>query len=286
MIETATTLASVRQAVSRARAEGRAIGLVPTMGALHEGHLRLVEACRRRAGFTVVSIFVNPTQFAPGEDFDRYPRTLEDDLRGCEAAGVDLVFTPTKADVYPRGEANTTFVEVPGLSHVLEGRTRPTHFRGVATVVLALFEIVRPDLAFFGQKDYQQQALIRRMVEDLHVPIEVVTVPTVREADGLAMSSRNRYLDSRQRQGAVVLYQALQEARRAVAGGERDADRIRQILRSRIESEEAAELDYVDAVDADTLERLNQIEPGRAAVALLAARFGKTRLIDNARLTE
>lgn len=286
MIETATTIEAVRTRVALARDSGRTIGLVPTMGALHAGHLRLIEECRRRAGFTVVSIFVNPTQFAPGEDFERYPRTLADDLRACEAAGADLVFTPTRVDIYPRGEAEATFVEVPGLSHVWEGASRPTHFRGVATVVTILFEIVRPDLAVFGQKDYQQQALIRRMVDDLRVPVEIVTAATVREADGLALSSRNRYLSPEQRRGAVALFQALEEAKRAVAEGERDAERVRRLLRSRIESEEAAELDYAEAVDAHSLERLDRIEPNRPAVALVAARFGTTRLIDNAMLTE
>ena len=282
----ATTIPSARQAVEEARAEGRRIGLVPTMGALHDGHIALMDECRRLTEFTAVSIFVNPAQFAPGEDYDRYPRMLEEDLRRCEAAGVDLVFKPSAREMYPRGVESATFVEVPGLSHVLEGTVRSTHFRGVTTVVLALFEIIRPDVAVFGQKDYQQQAILRRMVEDLHLPVEVVTHPTVREADGLAMSSRNAYLDADQRRGSLVLSQALQAAREAVARGEADADRVRQILRSPIESEQAAVLDYAEVVDAETLDPLGRIEPGRPAVALLAARFGGTRLIDNARLTE
>ncbi|MDR3621285.1 MAG: pantoate--beta-alanine ligase [Paludisphaera borealis] len=286
MLETATSIPAVRAAVAAAKADGRKIGFVPTMGALHEGHLRLIDHCRDRSGFTVVSIFVNPTQFGPSEDFSRYPRTLDDDLRKCREAGADLVFTPTPAEVYPRGASATTFVEVPGLSQVLEGEIRTTHFRGVTTVVMALFNIVRPDLAVFGQKDYQQQLLIRRMVEDLHVGVEIATAPTVREPDGLAMSSRNRYLDPRQRQGAAVLHRALEAARRLVDGGERDADRVRQILRSTIESEVTAGLEYAVVADAETLAELGDIAPGRAAVALLAARFGTTRLIDNARLTE
>ena len=285
-MQVATTIPSARQAVEQARDEGRRIGLVPTMGALHRGHVALVEECRRLADFTAVSIFVNPAQFGPGEDYDRYPRVLEDDLRACEAAGVDLVFKPSAAEMYPRGVPDATFVEVPGLSHVFEGEVRPTHFRGVATVVLGLFEIVRPDVAVFGQKDYQQQALIRRMVADLHVPVEVVVHPTVREADGLAMSSRNAYLDPDQRRGSTALWSGLQAAREAVAAGEADADRVRQILRAPIESEGAAALDYAEVVDADSLQKLDRIEPGRPAVALVAARFGKTRLIDNARLTE
>jgi len=286
VLEIATSIPAARLAVAGARVQGRTIGFVPTMGALHEGHIRLLDHCRERAGFTVVSIFVNPTQFGPSEDFDRYPRTLDDDIGKCREAGADLVFTPTRADVYPHGEAATTFVEVPGLSQVLEGAIRPTHFRGVTTVVAALFHMVRPDLAVFGQKDYQQQLLIRRMVEDLHMGVEIVTAPTIREPDGLAMSSRNRYLNAEQRRGATVLYRALEEARGLVVGGERDADRVRHVLRSTVESEGTARLEYAVAADAQTLAELDDIVPGRPAVALLAARFGTTRLIDNARLTE
>jgi pantoate--beta-alanine ligase len=233
----------------------------------------------------VVSIFVNPTQFGPSEDLTRYPRTLDEDLRKCASAGADLVFTPTEATIYPQGRS-ATFVEVPGLSHVLEGACRPGHFRGVATVVLALFEIVRPDLAVFGQKDYQQQLLIRRVVEDLHVPVEVITEPTVREPDGLAMSSRNRYLGADERKAATVLSRALRRGREAVAGGERDADRVRQLLDDTISLERLVRLEYAEIADADSLERLVTIDPKRPAVALLAARVGLTRLIDNARLTE
>ena len=208
MLKLVESIAEVRREVARARGSGLRIGLVPTMGALHEGHLRLIERCRQEAGYVVVTIFVNPTQFGPGEDLTRYPRTLETDLTKCDAAGVDLVFAPSETTIYPRGRS-ATFVEVPGLSHVLEGAVRPGHFRGVTTVVLALFEIVRPDLAVFGQKDYQQQLLIRRMVDDLHVPVDIVIEPTVREADGLAMSSRNRYLSAEERAAATVLHRAL-----------------------------------------------------------------------------
>jgi pantoate--beta-alanine ligase len=285
-MQVVTTIAAARQAVAAARGEGRRVGLVPTMGALHAGHIALVEECRRLADFAAVSIFVNPSQFGPGEDYDRYPRTLEDDLGKCEAAGVDLVFRPSAEEMYPRGVPTATFVEVPGLSHVFEGEIRPAHFRGVATVVLGLFEIIRPDVAIFGQKDYQQQAVLRRMVADLHVPVEIVTHRTVREPDGLAMSSRNVYLDPAQRRGSLALWRGLDAARRAVAGGESDADRVRQILRAPIESEGEAALDYAEVVDAETLERLDRVSPERPAVALVAARFGGTRLIDNARLTE
>jgi pantoate--beta-alanine ligase len=279
------TIAEVRREVARARGSGMRIGLTPTMGALHEGHMRLIERCRREAGYVVVTIFVNPTQFGPGEDLTRYPRTLEADLAKCAGAGVDLVFAPSETTIYPRGRS-ATFVEVPGLSHVLEGAVRPGHFRGVASVVLVLFEIVRPDLSVFGQKDYQQQLLIRRMVEDLHVPVDIVIEPTVREADGLALSSRNRYLSAEERAAATALYRALGLAQEAVAQGERDADRVRQILAQRISLELLARLDYAEVADAESLEPLARISPARPAVALVAARVGPTRLIDNARLTE
>lgn len=285
MLQQVDTVAAVREAVGRARRAGLRVGFVPTMGALHEGHARLIERCRAEAGFVAVSIFVNPTQFGPAEDLSRYPRTLEDDLRKCAGVGADLVFTPTEEVVYPRGRS-ATFVEVPGLSDVLEGASRPGHFRGVTTVVLALFEIVRPDFAVFGRKDYQQQLLIRRMVEDLHVPVEVLTEPTVREPDGLAMSSRNRYLRAEEREAATVLSRALRLAREAVAAGERDANRVRQILDRTISLERLASLDYAEVVDADTLEPLRTIDPARPAVALVAARVGSTRLIDNTCLTE
>jgi pantoate--beta-alanine ligase len=275
----------LRRAVAAARATGTRIGLVPTMGALHRGHVELIGHCRAEAETVVVSIFVNPTQFGPGEDFERYPRPLEEDLKRCDAAGADLVFAPSAGEVYPHGSPST-FVEVPGLSEILEGASRPGHFRGVATVVLKLFEMVRPDLAIFGQKDYQQQLLVRRMVEDLHVPVKVLTKPTVREPDGLALSSRNRYLDAEQRQAATVLYRALERARAAVAGGERRADRVRQILTETIESEEMARIDYAEVADADSLAPLADLDNGRRAVALVAARVGTTRLLDNAVLVE
>ncbi len=285
MLEALESITQLRAAVAAARKSGRRVGFVPTMGALHAGHIRLIEWCREEVGFVVVSIFVNPTQFGPNEDLTRYPRTLAEDLRKCDAAGADLVFVPDEATVYPRGRS-ATFVEVPGLTQILEGASRPHHFRGVSTVVLALFQIVSPDIAVFGQKDYQQQLLIRRMIEDLHVPVELVVVPTVREDDGLAMSSRNRYLDPAQRKAACVLFRALQDARNAVASGQRDAERVRQVLDHTISLEALVERDYVEVADADTLESLAVIEPQRRAVALVAARVGSTRLIDNLLLTE
>lgn len=279
------TIREVRAAVEAVRARGERIGLVPTMGALHAGHLRLMEVCRTHAGFVVVSIFVNPTQFGPAEDFHKYPRTLQDDGLACDSVGVDLIFAPEAEVIYPNGP-DSTFVEVPNLSSILEGATRPGHFRGVATVVLKLLELVRPDVAVFGRKDFQQQVVIRRMVEDLHVPTEIVTVATVREPDGLAMSSRNRYLNPDERQAAAVLSRALADVEREVRDGERDASRIRQILRRTVESEDGVRLDYAEVVDGRSLEPLDRIEAGREAVALLAAWVGTTRLIDNAILME
>jgi pantoate--beta-alanine ligase len=275
----------VRRAVHDARTAGKRIGLVPTMGALHAGHLRLIEQCRAEADFTVVSIFVNPTQFGPHEDYLRYPRTLEPDQARCAEAGVDAIFAPDAATMYPRG-TDATYVEVPGLSDVLEGASRPGHFRGVATVVLKLFEIVRPDLAYFGQKDFQQQLVIRRMAADLDVAVTIRTVATVREPDGLALSSRNRYLDPAQRSAALVLARALDRAARIVSNGERRAEPVRQLLHETVESEPLATLDYAEVADADTLEPLADLVPGRHAVALLAVRIGATRLIDNRILLE
>jgi pantoate--beta-alanine ligase len=283
--ELVKSVPEVRRAVIAARATGRRIGLVPTMGALHDGHTRLITDCRAEAGLVVVSIFVNPTQFGPGEDFERYPRPLDADLERCDAAGAALVFAPSASVIYPHGPSST-FVEVPGLSDVLEGASRPGHFRGVATVVLKLFEIVQPDLAIFGQKDFQQQILIRRMVEDLHLTVEVLTKATVREPDGLALSIRNRYLNPRERQAATVLHRALERASLAVANGERNGDRVRQILRETIESEKLARIDYAEVADAATLTPLDDLDAGRRAVALVAARVGTTRLLDNAVLTD
>ncbi len=285
MAELCESVESIRRTVAAARDRGLRVGLVPTMGALHAGHRKLIEDCRALTDTVVVSIFVNPTQFGPHEDFERYPRPLEDDLALCRASGADVVFAPSAAIVYPRG-ALSTFVEVPGISDILEGASRPGHFRGVATVVLKLFEIVRPDLAVFGRKDYQQQVVIRRMVEDLHVPVEILTVATVREPDGLAISSRNRYLDPSERRAATVLHRALELARKAVAGGEREVNRVRQILRQTIESEVLARLDYGEVVDADTFEPLEKLTGSRRAVALIAAFVGSTRLLDNLLLTE
>jgi len=276
-----TTAAEVREAVRSARAQGRSIGLVPTMGALHAGHAALVECCRIATDFVAVSVFVNPTQFGPAEDYQRYPRSLDADVELCRSAGADLVFAPAAEEVYPRGREGLTYVEVPGISEPMEGASRPGHFRGVATVVLKLFGIVGPDRAFFGAKDYQQLAVIRRMAADLDLPLTISGVETVREPDGLAMSSRNRYLDADGRRAALSLSKGLKAAQAAVHAGERDADRVRQILAGPIESEPGADLIYAVVADAENLQPLAEIDPDRPAVALVAARVGATRLIDN-----
>jgi pantoate--beta-alanine ligase len=277
------TIAETRQAVADSRSLGRIVGLVPTMGALHEGHGRLIEACRKECDFVVVSIFVNPTQFGPTEDFTRYPRTPEEDHRRCRDAGAALVFSPSVQTMYPNGASCTT-INVPELTERLEGASRPGHFRGVATVVMKLFQIVQPDLAHFGEKDYQQLAVIRRMAADLNLPLTIRGVPTHREADGLAMSSRNRYLNAEERQAATVLWRALRTATKAVERGERSGDRVRQILRETVESERLARLDYVDVVTDGSVAPIGSIEPGARTIALIAARIGSARLIDNALL--
>jgi pantoate--beta-alanine ligase len=272
-------IAPLRSAVTEARRNGRTIGLVPTMGALHAGHLSLIAAARAQTDFVVVSIFVNPTQFGPNEDLSRYPRPQERDLELCGEAGVDLVFHPPPEVVYPPGYR--TFVEVTGLQDVLCGATRPGHFRGVATVVLKLFNLVQPDRAFFGQKDAQQVRIVQRMVADLNVPVEVCVCPTVREADGLALSSRNAYLNVEERQRAAVLYRALTEARGQIEAGERHAKVIRRRMSEQIAVIPEAILDYAAVVDADKLEDVAEIVGDRPVLLAVAVKFGGTRLIDN-----
>jgi pantoate--beta-alanine ligase len=247
------------------------------MGALHAGHISLLQAARAETSFVVVSIFVNPIQFGPAEDLARYPRALEEDLATCAREGSDLVFAPPADALYPPGFR--TFVEVRELQDVLCGPRRPGHFVGVATVVLKLFHIVQPDIAYFGQKDAQQARIIQQMVRDLDLPVHLRICPIVREPDGLALSSRNQYLDPDQRRHATVLYQALEEARRLIDTGERDATRLRQAMLSRIGTAPDAVLDYAEVVDADSLEPVRQIH-GDILIAL-AAKFGATRLIDN-----
>jgi pantoate--beta-alanine ligase len=247
------------------------------MGALHAGHMSLITECRRRSDFIAVSIFVNPTQFAPHEDFAAYPRPFEDDLDKCREAGVHLVFAPPAAALYPHGFE--TFVTVERLSHVLEGAHRAGHFRGVTTVVAKLFHILRPDVACFGQKDYQQQLLIRRMVRDLDMPVEIVTCPTIREPDGLALSSRNIYLSPAERAAALSLSAALHLAAARIKAGETDLRAVRAAMRDRLTSHACIQPDYATIADAETLEELDTPRP--PMVALVAAHVGRTRLIDN-----
>lgn len=271
------TVDELRRAVAAARAEGKRVGLVPTMGALHDGHASLVRACRSECDFTVVSIFVNPTQFAPGEDLNRYPRTLAADLGKLAACGTDVAFVPDAADVYRPDHAS--WVEVDRLSRRWEGELRPTHFRGVATVVLKLFNMAQPDVAYFGQKDYQQAAIIRRMVADLDVPVEVRVCPIVREPDGLAMSSRNVYLSAEGRLRATVLWKSLCVARELVAKGERDAATIAARMRAAILSAGDSQIDYIALADPETLEPVERLVG--TTLAAVAVRIENTRLIDN-----
>ncbi len=267
----------VRQAVAEARHEAKRIALIPTMGALHEGHLSLVRAAAERADYIIVSVFVNPTQFGQGEDFEAYPRDLARDMDLLGAEGVDLVFAPTPEIMYA-SDAQVT-VDPGPLGALYEGAVRPTHFSGVCTVVTKLFSIALPDLAFFGEKDYQQLAIVRRMAHDLDLPVKVVGCPIVRECDGLALSSRNVYLSAEERAAAPVLYQALRTAETLALDGERSASVIAGALRDTIAGEPLAALDYAEVVDAVTLLPVDTITgPARA---LVAARFGATRLIDN-----
>jgi pantoate--beta-alanine ligase len=276
-MKTAATVAEVR---AWRLAGAGTIGLVPTMGFLHAGHLTLVEAARRECERVAVSIFVNPTQFGPREDFERYPRDAERDRRLLEKAGVDLLFAPPVEEMYPPG--TDTVVEVGAVAEPLEGERRPGHFRGVATVVAKLLGIVGPDRAWFGQKDAQQLAVIRRLVADLNLPVEVVAHPIVREPDGLAMSSRNAYLSAAERRAATVLFSALGAAETAWTAGERRGDMLRRIMTETLASEPLARIDYVSAADPATF---REVETATGAVHLLLAVFlGETRLIDNRRL--
>jgi pantoate--beta-alanine ligase len=261
------------------REEDKTIGLVPTMGALHEGHLSLVREARRMCDVVVVSVFVNPAQFGPGEDFARYPRDLTNDTTKLSDYNVDYIFAPPVEEIYPKGFS--TYVTVEGLSEPMEGTARPGHFRGVATVLTVLFNSVRPDFAFFGQKDAQQTLVVRRLVRDLAFDIEVVVLPTVREQSGLALSSRNAYLSEEDRRAASVLYRALSQAREVYMEGERSPKRLAETVRAQIEAEPRARLEYVGVVDAETMEKLDRVHEDRPVLIALAARLGNTRLIDN-----
>ena len=270
----------LRRAVDAWRAAGERIGFVPTMGALHEGHLSLVTLAREHAGKVVASVFVNPAQFGPDEDFARYPRQPEKDAGMLEAAGCDLLFLPDVDTMYPPG--NATFVEPGGAAEGLEGACRPGHFRGVATVVCALFNLVRADVAVFGEKDAQQLAVIHQMVRDLHIPVEIVPGPTVREADGLAMSSRNAYLSPDERRAAAVLHRSLRSAAEEIAAGERRGDEVRRRMREILNSEPLARVEYAEVVNAESFQPVDALS-GRLVLPL-AVRVGGTRLIDNIRL--
>lgn len=259
------------------RQDGKVIGFVPTMGALHEGHLSLMRRAKAETDHVVISIFVNPAQFGPREDYEEYPRDLKGDMEKAASAGVETLFTPSVSAVYPEGYR--TFVEVEGLSGILCGKTRPGHFRGVATVVLKLFNIVKPNRAYFGQKDYQQTVVIKKMVEDLHLDVKIVVLPTVREADGLAMSSRNQYLDPEERRSATVLYRSLHEARLLFEKGENASGALKGAIEKALKSEPLAQVEYIAVVHPETLEEERDVRKG--TVIALAARIGKTRLIDN-----
>jgi pantoate--beta-alanine ligase len=304
-VQIVKSIAAMQSLAKKWRRAGIQTGFVPTMGYLHEGHLSLVQRARQavgKNGKVVVSIYVNPTQFAPTEDLSKYPRDLKRDLKLLRELGVDVVFTPTDKEMYPRwGEATdepglamtargdarpttsfSTYVVEEKLSRPMEGASRPTHFRGVTTVVAKLFNIVLPDIAVFGQKDFQQAAIIKRMVADLNFPVQIIVAPTHREADGLAMSSRNKYLDAEQRAQAVILFHALQAAKKAVAKKSIPAARLKNDLRQFITAAPLARLDYVEFFDPETLQPVAQVK--RGAHMALAVFFGRTRLIDNARL--
>ena len=260
------------------RRENKTIGLVPTMGALHEGHLSLVAEARQMCDVVIVSIFVNPAQFARGEDYEKYPRDLTADAALLTEYQVDYIFAPDTEEIYHEGFS--TYVYVEGLTETLEGVSRPGHFRGVATVVTILFNTIRPDFAFFGQKDAQQAAVIRKLTRDLGFDTEIVVLPIVREESGLAMSSRNAYLSDEEREKASIIYQALRKAKLAFREGERNTERLAEIVREKIQTEPLADVDYVALVDNETLEDIEKIEDKPVLLAV-AARFGKVRLIDN-----
>jgi pantoate--beta-alanine ligase len=273
----AKTIESVRHLVKAARSAGRKIGFVPTMGALHKGHISLIEAAKKKCDFVVVSIFVNPMQFGPGEDFKKYPRPIKADLKMCRKAGVDVVFAPTPREMYPA--ENLTRVDVEKLSEPLCGKFRPGHFRGVATVCAKLFNIVTPDIAYFGQKDAQQAIIIERMVADLNMPLKIVVCPTVREKTGLAMSSRNQYLTPQQKKDAAYIYKSLQKCRHTIKQGVRDTRKIKTEMRKILRQIPSVEIQYVSIVDAETLRNIDRIT-GKI-LAAVAVKVGPTRLIDN-----
>ena len=276
-MKVAETIQSVRSLVKAARDKGKTIGLVPTMGALHIGHVSLIEAAEKKCDFVVVSIFVNPTQFCPGEDFDRYPRPIEADLEICEKAGADVVFAPNPKEMY--ADVNLTWVKVEKLTEPLCGQFRSVHFRGVTTVCTKLFNIVAPDFAFFGQKDGQQAIVIKRMVDDLNMPLEIVVCQTVRESDGLAVSSRNKYLTAEQRKDAALIYTSLKKCQDMVDSGITESETIIAQMRNILSKSKTIQIQYVSIVDAENLQTIDEIS-GKV-MAAVAVKIGQNRLIDN-----
>ena len=277
-MEIIKTIPDMQKRANELRNEGKRIGLVPTMGALHEGHISLFKIARPLCDVLITSIFVNPTQFGENEDLEIYPRDFEGDEKKCKSAGVDIIFYPSTDEMYPEGY--TTFVEVKGLSEIMCGRTRPNHFKGVATVVAKLFNIVKPHLSVFGNKDYQQAVIIEKMVEDLNFDVEIIRAPIVRESDGLAMSSRNAYLKDDERRQALYIYRALKRAEEIIKGGERDIDVIIEEIRETIESNSDMKIDYIEIRDAGNLGELEVLE-GEILISIACFVGEKTRLIDN-----
>jgi pantoate--beta-alanine ligase len=270
-------ISELKAAVAAQRKAGKTVGLVPTMGFLHEGHISLIKTSRSDNDITVLSIFVNPAQFGVNEDYDKYPKDIEGDSRKAEEAGTDIIFAPNSAEMYPQGYS--THVDMDGITDSMCGKSRPGHFKGVATVVTKLFNIVQPDKAYFGQKDAQQAAVIRKIVRDLNMDVDIIVCPIVREKDGLAMSSRNVYLNLEERKAALILSKSLFKAERLIKEGERDAHKIRSSIEKEISSETLADIDYVTVVDAETLEEIKLLKG--TILAAVAVRFGRTRLIDN-----
>jgi pantoate--beta-alanine ligase len=273
------TIAETRAVIADARTQGKRIGFVPTMGYLHEGHLKLIDIAKRHSDFVVVSIFVNPTQFSPTEDFAKYPRDFERDRRLCESRGTDLIFAPEVSEIYP--ERSLITLQIEKLADRLCGTRRPGHFNGVLLVVSKLFNIVQPNVAVFGQKDAQQLIIIKRFVQDLNFPVRIIAAPTVRESDGLAMSSRNIYLSPEQRAQSTVLYQALQRAKTLIEAGQRDAKKILLEMQQLIATASEAKIDYIEIVSVSDLQPVKHLDGERQVLIALAVYFGRARLIDN-----
>ncbi len=276
-MEIVKPIENARRIIAAAKSAGKKIGLVPTMGALHEGHFSLIRAAKKQTDFVAVSIFVNPTQFGPGEDLAKYPRPFDADVKACKELGVDVVFAPTDKEMYP--DKNITWVNVEKLGETLCGKSRPGHFRGVAAVCAKLFNIVQPDIAFFGQKDAQQVIIIERMVADLNMPLKIVICPTIREKDGLAMSSRNKYISAGERKDAALLYASLQEAQMLIGGGMRKSSEIVGEMEKILKISKQLKIEYISIVNAKTLDELDKIK-GEILIAV-AAKLGDARLIDN-----